>query len=197
MPRLARCLRRRPTRTRNLHHRDRVLLPALQPSSRALLRSQGGAHAGAGCQQCRANQHSPSPRRPCSSRCGAACVYPCRLAQTVAAPAPVAGSRSTSTGHPQPGAAETDWGRAQGRRAPQTVHIRGALQRRAILARRSAGAGMARLAASCSPASSPPRGRRGLVAPLVGHTGCCRAASRRQHGTGAGLASAAPPVPEG
>ena len=35
------------TRTRNLHYRDRVLLPALQPSSRALLRSQGGAHAGA------------------------------------------------------------------------------------------------------------------------------------------------------
>ena len=51
-----------------------------------------------GCQQCRANQHSPSPRRPCSWRCGAACVYPCRLAQTVAAPAPVVGSRSTSTG---------------------------------------------------------------------------------------------------
>ena len=51
-----------------------------------------------GCQQCRANQHSPSPRRPCSSRCSAACVYPCRLAQTVAAPAPVVGSRSTSTG---------------------------------------------------------------------------------------------------
>ena len=35
------------TRTRNLHYRDRVLLPALQPSSRALLRSQGGAHADA------------------------------------------------------------------------------------------------------------------------------------------------------
>ena len=29
------------TRTRNLHYHDRVLLPALQPSSRALLRSQG------------------------------------------------------------------------------------------------------------------------------------------------------------
>ena len=41
-----------------------------------------------------------------------------------------------------------------------------------------------------SSASSPLRGRRGLVAPLVGHTGCCRAAGRRQHGTGAGLASA-------
>ena len=61
VPRLARCLRRRSagagangltaqfhaTRTRNLHYRDRVLLPALQPSSRALLRSQGGAHADA------------------------------------------------------------------------------------------------------------------------------------------------------
>ena len=33
------------TRTRNLHYRDRVLLAALQPSSRALPCSQGGAHA--------------------------------------------------------------------------------------------------------------------------------------------------------
>ena len=32
--------------------------------------------------------------------------------------------------------------------------------------------------------SSPPRGRRGLVAPLVGHAGSCPATGRRQHGTG-------------
>ena len=31
-----------------------------------------------------------------------------------------------------------------------------------------------------SSASSPPCGRRGLVAPLVGHTGCCRANSEPQ-----------------
>ena len=35
------------TRTRNLYYRDRVLLPALQPASRALLRSQGGPRGGA------------------------------------------------------------------------------------------------------------------------------------------------------
>ena len=35
------------TRTRNLFYRDRVLLPALQPASQALLRSQGGPHADA------------------------------------------------------------------------------------------------------------------------------------------------------
>ena len=35
------------------------------------------------------------------------------------------------------------------------------------------------------------RGRRGR------HTSCCRATERRQHGTGAGLARAAPPVQKG
>ena len=35
------------TRTRNLYYRDRVLLPSLQPASRALLRSQSGPHGGA------------------------------------------------------------------------------------------------------------------------------------------------------
>ncbi|OLP78200.1 hypothetical protein AK812_SmicGene41649 [Symbiodinium microadriaticum] len=35
------------TRTRNLHYRDRVLLPSLQPAFQALFRSQGGPHGGA------------------------------------------------------------------------------------------------------------------------------------------------------
>ena len=35
------------TRTRNLYYRDRVLLPSLQPASRALLRSQSGPQGGA------------------------------------------------------------------------------------------------------------------------------------------------------
>ena len=34
------------SRTRNLYHRDRVLLPTLPPDHRAMLRSQSGPHAG-------------------------------------------------------------------------------------------------------------------------------------------------------
>ena len=83
------------TRTRNFHYRDCRL--CTHPHRRCYARKAGHTLVH-GCQQCRANQHLLSPRRPYSSRCGAACVYPCRSAQTVAAPAPVVGSRSTSTG---------------------------------------------------------------------------------------------------
>ena len=41
------CWQFHATRTRNLHFRSRVLLPAMPPSSRAMLRSQAGPHAGA------------------------------------------------------------------------------------------------------------------------------------------------------
>ena len=122
MPRLARCLHRRPAATTPRCRSGRMasrLADAGSFTRRGLATftiatacccrlcshplgpcytRKAGHTLVHGCQQCRANQHSPSPRRPCSSRCGAACVYPCRLAQTVAAPAPVVGSRSTSTG---------------------------------------------------------------------------------------------------
>ena len=108
------------------------------------------------------------------------------------------------TGHPQPGAADTNGAvlRVAERRkrstytelcgGPQELGGRRALEWRGSPLR---AAPTPRPVAKSS-AGSPPRGRRGLVAPLVRHTGCCRAAGRRQHGTGAGLASAAPPVSE-
>jgi len=63
------------TRMRNLYcHRDRVLLPARQPASRALLRSQGGPHGGAWlAPQAMQLARRRRPRLPlplCPNRCG-------------------------------------------------------------------------------------------------------------------------------
>ena len=281
------------TRTRNLHYRDRVLLAALQPSSRALPRSQGGAHACAWLSAVpsepsltlapqamqlalRRRLRLPLPLSP--NRCGPspgcgqqvdeygdhalACPRTGLLARrakiverawvrvareavgsdgqqwlvrTTAPGVPADDRRRLDlvvygatprggalccdatlvsplahTGHPQPGAAETDGAvlRVAERRkrstypelssgGPQELVVLGSEVGRLEWRGWPLRAAPTPRPVAKSSASSPPRGRRGLVAPLVGHTGCCRAAGRPQHGTGAGLASAAPPVPEG
>ena len=83
-----------------------------------------------GSRQCQAKQLSLSLHRPCSSRCGVACVCPCRSAPIAAARALVAANRSTSMGTtpwPAPAQGWHDDRRASlGARSPRGGRTRGA-----------------------------------------------------------------------
>ena len=89
------------TRTRNLYCRDRVLLPSLQPASRALsalaTRATWSGLAGSSAQ--RASTHTGS--KPCSSHCGDDCACPCPCGPTAAGTMPLpANKRTNRTGLP-------------------------------------------------------------------------------------------------
>ena len=71
------------SRIRNLHYRDRVLLPALPPSSQALLRSQ--VRPQYGLRPSRLSQEPPFCPQTCSWRYVAACANPYHFAGARAA----------------------------------------------------------------------------------------------------------------
>ena len=69
-----------------VHSCDRVLLPSLPPSSRALLRSQAGPHAGARLIPIPCDKASSIPPQGMQWPCGVACACPCLFPPAASAP---------------------------------------------------------------------------------------------------------------